>query len=219
MQQNFRNKSHLIRLTETQKKKARRRLIGSIFLLLIALAVLLHITSNVEPIKVNPRTIEIKNTSSNVVRNPPPVASTVAVKPTASGIAASAPAPQNSSQPAKVIASNALGKNTSSSPLSVLKLRIITEGTKPKLSPEDILNGQDSNDAAQVTASRYYVQLLASPDKDRLLKLQSILNSKGISTIIQSVDTPTGKVYRLRVGPFSNKDDADQKLDYIKSEM
>ena len=64
MQPNFPNKSHLIRLTEVQKKKARRRLIGSIFLLLIALAVLLHVTANVQPIQVDPEVIEVKNTAS-----------------------------------------------------------------------------------------------------------------------------------------------------------
>ena len=54
MEPNFpdKNKSHLIRLTDVQKKKARRRLIGSLFLLLIALIILLNVTSRVTPVEV-----------------------------------------------------------------------------------------------------------------------------------------------------------------------
>ena len=56
------NKSNIMRLTLQAKKRARRRLIGSIFLLLIALMILLNITSKVRVVPVDPRIIEIKNT-------------------------------------------------------------------------------------------------------------------------------------------------------------
>ncbi len=55
------NKSNLIKLTEEAKRKSRRRLIGSIFLLFIALLILLNITAKVKPIPINPEIVEIKN--------------------------------------------------------------------------------------------------------------------------------------------------------------
>ncbi|MCE3268906.1 MAG: hypothetical protein K0R49_1158, partial [Burkholderiales bacterium] len=49
------NTSNLIKQTESAKKKARRRLIGSIFLLFTALIILLNVTKKVKPIPVNPK--------------------------------------------------------------------------------------------------------------------------------------------------------------------
>jgi hypothetical protein len=68
MQHNFqpKNKSHLIRVTEEAKRKSRHRLMGSIFLLLVALVVLLNVTSKVKPIPLKPQNIEIKNTNQQV---------------------------------------------------------------------------------------------------------------------------------------------------------
>ncbi len=225
MQQNFSsNRSHLIKVTEIQKKKAKRRLIGSIFLLVIALAVLLYVIANIEPIPVRPKIIEIKSTASNVIQNNFNNAS--ATKAIASSIIASAPVEQviasapinEASQVVKVIASQTETNNTNaSSPLAILKPRIVTDTVKTKSTPEDILNGIDSSSKPEAT--RYYVQLLGSDDKPKLLKLQATLKDKGINTSMQTVDTPNGKVYRLRIGPFTNKDAADKKLNLIKSEM
>ncbi len=53
-------KSSLIRLNNLANKKARRRLVGSIFLLVIALLVLFQVTSKIKPVQIKPESIEIK---------------------------------------------------------------------------------------------------------------------------------------------------------------
>ena len=53
-------KSPLIRLNHLANKRARRRLVGSIFLLVIALLVLLHVSSKIKPVQIKPESIEIK---------------------------------------------------------------------------------------------------------------------------------------------------------------
>lgn len=218
MQQNFsdKNKSHLIRLTDVQKKKARRRLIGSIFLLLIALVVLLNVTSKVTPIEVEQPKVEIKNSAIKPVASTPTVVAKPAESSTAVATnAASAPAKQNSSNIAVVTKTDKVESGQVESSLAqtmALKPRLIVEQIKSKPTPEDILNGETTS---VVLGSKYYVQLFASTDKNKLIKYQDTLADKGIKTIIQSVDTPGGIVYRLRVGPFTNKDDANSMLDTV----
>lgn len=220
MQTNFqeKNKSHLIRLTEIQKKKSRRRLLGSIFLLVIALVVLLKVTSSVTPIEIAPKpvAVEIKNTSSSAIAR----LAAAAIKESQNlNTANSASSPVNniiSSSP--VVAANNEESDDEESESSIaqkmaLKPRLITDVIKPHVSPEDILNGQDASTASPTY--RYYVQLLASLDKNKLIQLQDALAGKGIKTIIQSVDTPNGIVYRLRIGPFSDKNEAQSMLDNV----
>ncbi len=230
MQANFsdKNKSHLIKLTENKKTKARRRLIGSVFLLIIALIILVKVTSRVTPIDQvkKPVSVEIKNTSpvaskpiaiQVVAASAPIIAASAPSKmrsstPVAMPIKASSPViastPSRSNQPVKIL--NTETKNTE---VQALKPRIITDTPKTTLSPEDILNGQSK---ASVKP-RYYVQLIASSDKNKLIQMQDTFANKGIKTIIQSVDTPKGTVYRLRSGPFNNQTDAERMLKDINS--
>ncbi|MDQ5921512.1 MAG: DedD protein [Pseudomonadota bacterium] len=237
MQQNFSNKSHLIRLTDVQKKKARRRLIGSIFLLLLALIILLNVTSKITPVEVEHKklNIEIKNTSSQAISlsansSSSPVKSatttnssvasgtmaTITINASAPGAinvatARTSPSTENANGNTESGQTNANSKNTA--PTLMFKPRLITDPIKSKLLPEDILEGKDADSV--VIGNRYYVQLIASSDKEKLIHFQDILANKGIKTLIQNVDTPNGIVYRLRVGPFNNKNDADSMLNTV----
>ena len=230
MQTNFsdKNKSHLIKLTENKKTKARRRLIGSIFLLILALIILVKVTSRVTPIDQVKKSlsVEIKNTnpvaskpmasqvvtaSSPIIAAPAP-SKEISSTPVAVPIKASSPvvasSPSKANPPVKIL--NTDTKNTAP---QTLKPRIVTDTPKTTLSPEDILNGQSKSSSKP----RYYVQLIASSDKNKLIQMQDTFANEGIKTIIQSVDTPKGTVYRLRAGPFSNQNDAERMLKNINS--
>jgi cell division septation protein DedD len=59
------NKSTIIiQKAEEAKRKSRHRFIGSVALLIIALIILLNITSRIKPVPINPEVVEIKNSSS-----------------------------------------------------------------------------------------------------------------------------------------------------------
>ena len=47
--------------------------------------------------------------------------------------------------------------------------------------------------------------------------MQNIIANKGFKTVIQSVDTTGGTVYRLRVGPFSDQDEAQSIIKNINA--
>lgn len=61
----LKNNSSLIKQTETLKKRARHRLLGSIFILILALILLLNVTSREENIIIRPQVISVNGYNIN----------------------------------------------------------------------------------------------------------------------------------------------------------
>lgn len=257
MQHNLqqKNKSHILRSTEEAKRKSRHRLMGSIFLLLIALIVLLNVTSRVKPIPVNPQTITIQNTntSKSIIKqtSSAPTAKQLASQPTLLKPSASQVITSNAVSPsdtaAKTRASDVvLGSadeiqqaangykatvikqsdkpnenkqqisdtqdqaNVQSDGQPIFSAKIVIEKTPSKLSPAQILNGE----TATGSTNRYFIQLLASRDKNKILQVKQTLYKNGVNTFLQQVqaDNNGATIYRLRIGPFKTKEEANNKL-------
>ncbi|MBY0379192.1 MAG: SPOR domain-containing protein [Burkholderiales bacterium] len=225
MQHNLppKNKSHILRTTEEAKRKSRHKLMGSIFLLLIALIILLNVTSKVKPIPVNPKTIEIQNidTTKTIIKEPAKAtihqtdrsSEPLTFKNTSSEIITNNDWPK-----ATIISKNSTDNNKINTPKSGGKLsftpRVVTEAVKLNPTPEQILNG----DIPSAKSTKYYIQLVASSNKDKINQLQHELNNQGVKTFTQEIKTATGiRIYRLRMGPFNNKDEATQKMSSIKN--
>jgi len=68
----------------------------------------------------------------------------------------------------------------------------------------------------QTEKHEYYIQFAAFKDKDKLDSAKKLLVEKQLNPIIQPVDTAKGRLYRLRVGPFNNKEIAEEKYNKIK---
>jgi cell division septation protein DedD len=85
----------------------------------------------------------------------------------------------------------------------------IVEESYQQQTPEDILNGTV---ASSNHSNHYFIQLIASNNKAKLIKLQQDLTKEGILTFIQPIQTTNGAIYRLRMGPFANKDAANKNL-------
>jgi cell division septation protein DedD len=214
------NTSNLIKQNEYAKKKARRRLVGSVFMLLSALIILLNVTTKVKPIPVNPKVIEISNNTSAPIKA---VASAPEQITTAS-------APVNASEPLVADNTNASaavgngfragvvnrGEKTNASATSQAVITaapfIVTMNLGSKPSPEDILNGNTSGSQETI----YYIQIASGQNKAALQSIQTSLANSSIKSFIQN-----GKngIFRLRVGPFKNKDDVNNKLTQIKNSL
>ncbi len=169
------NTSNLIKQTEQAKKKARRKLIGSIFMLFTALIILLNVTTKEKPIPINPKIIEISSNAQNPARTN---ASAPHAELAASGaIAASSPI---KSTPALATISTASAPqgvgfrggvlsrdNKKTAPSATLtpltdvtpppanetitaspKIISLTTGSKP--TPEDILNGNTGSSQSTI---------------------------------------------------------------------
>ncbi len=86
--------------------------------------------------------------------------------------------------------------------------RVISEKSQAP-SPEDILNGV----AHTQSPTKFFIQLTASNNKTKLQQIQQTLNHKNIHTFIEPVQMANGStIYRLRMGPFNSKDEANQNL-------
>lgn len=259
-------KSSLIRLNNLANKKARRRLVGSIFLLVIALLVLFQVTSKIKPVQIKPESIEIKamdKPNPDKSKNPIVVESvslpTTIIESSESSTQFK-PIYLNKTKQLQAVANKALAstaitsnhekqltsessganqeKQTTSAPDKMLTEKqtkptttkttltnkpnfhitpiIATEQVnKATSNPLDILDGI----APENTHAKFFVQLVASKDKNKLLTIKNRLAKEGIYTKMQSAKKDNGTVYRLRIGPFKNKIEAKAKLTEIQEKL
>lgn len=98
---------------------------------------------------------------------------------------------------------------------------------KPVQRPDDaararaLLEGRSAEPAAAATAhaeeGRFIVQVGAFADADKAREARTKLERAGMKTYTQVVDTKDGKRTRVRVGPFSNRAEADKAAARIKA--
>ena len=74
----------------------------------------------------------------------------------------------------------------------------------------------DGKDAAKTEAVRSVVQVGAFADAAKAKEARNKLESAGIKTYTQEVDTKEGKRIRVRVGPFATKEEADKAAEKIR---
>jgi len=74
----------------------------------------------------------------------------------------------------------------------------------------------DGKDAAKSEAVRSVVQVGAFADAAKAKEARNKLESAGIKTYTQEVDTKDGKRIRVRVGPFATKEEADKAAEKIR---
>ena len=66
------------------------------------------------------------------------------------------------------------------------------------------------------TGARFVVQAGTFSDEAKLREARSKLEKAGISTYTQVIEGKDGRRVRVRVGPFTNRDDADKVARKIK---
>lgn len=80
-----------------------------------------------------------------------------------------------------------------------------------------LLEGRAAEPAAQSEEGRFIVQVGAFADADKAREARTKVERAGLKTYTQVVDTKDGKRTRVRVGPFSNRADADKAAARIKA--
>ena len=228
MQTPQKNTSPIIKQTLDAKKKSRRRLIGSIFLLFIALIILLNITSKVKPVN-SPIKVDIKNNSAesnpiivtsdntanniNMIESTPTISENVSTEPPIT----ISKTIESQTHHSTIVISNVV--NTAPKYVPKYQAHVVTRDSSKesikKPSPLDILNDTSKNSKQLNTATsdnKIYIQLAAASHKENVIQLQTELTNKGVKTFIQEINTPKGTMYRLRIGPFNNKNNAEHKL-------
>lgn len=239
MQAQTQNKytSGLIKNNESARRKAKRRLIGSILMLLIALIVLLNVTAKLKPIPINPTVIQIekdtKINASNILATTSKVnasgaynavmdkssASTTKVVASAEVKAIAIPGTtinaDNDESKATIItdkskkdaSENVIDAPTKPKHLPKFTPKIVSIKFTPKPTPDEILNGN-------IPKSRddYYIQLVTNHNKTKIIDIQQQFARAQIKTSIESLKDGG---YRLRIGPFKSQNTANKRLTQI----
>lgn len=195
------------------KRRARRRLVGAIALVLL-LVIVPPMIMDLEPRPVTTDlTVEIPSQSSGQVRTPPPAP--VAATEHAAGVA-KAPTGRSSEQTDQPTAEKAAksepkaepGKTDSkrSSPLEVAT--VDPRRAKDTQRAEAILKGE-----------AFIVPLGAYSDLDNVKQLQAKLTRAGVNSYSEPVKGSSSAQTRVAAGPFATREDAEkarQKLASLK---
>lgn len=203
----------------TLKKRARRRLVGAIALVLLMVIILPQVLQDrallaqQEPIKITMP--ELANTPVETVVNNPVITNTVSQQQEAENIAVVTPqsavetASDNQvSDAEKPLTEPEAIKKTENKPVKAAEIKVAVK--TPETSKNQIqapIKPQES----------FTVQVGVYSDADNVKRLQEQLKQAGFSTHTEKVKTPKGDSLRLKAGNFNSRQDAVVALDRIKA--
>lgn len=230
-----------------EKKRARRRLVGAIALVLAAI-IILPMLLDPEPqsltneiaIQIPSRDRPVANTSTGTIASVPmPIdhgngldQQEEIVAPATAAVAAMTAESSKpiTMAPAEQLVSSTTGLSTSTSSAASAKPRIeVKPKSPPKLEPKTetkpavvmekrddgaramaILEGRTNSGSDHASANKFIVQVAALASSEKVDELQGKLKDAGIKSYTQKIATQSGDRIRIRIGPFPNKEEAEQ---------
>ncbi|MGZ8252643.1 MAG: SPOR domain-containing protein [Methylophilaceae bacterium] len=203
------------------KKRARRRLVGAIALVLIMVAVLPmvlddHVSKTPQQeIAISIPSQENSDFTSKIVPVAPATGQEAIVEVPAElppvPIANPEPAQKAVEKPAKPVAAESLPKTVE----AVAKSQPAkTEAPKPK--KEAAARLVDDKKVAEAATGPVYVQIGVFSDAANVKQLQQKLSALSLKSYTEKIDTPKGEKTRLRAGPFASRQDAESALVKLK---
>ncbi|MGE0558390.1 MAG: SPOR domain-containing protein [Burkholderiales bacterium] len=189
------------------KKRARRRLVGAV-VLVTAVAVVLPMILDSEP----------KPASQNInIQIPSPDAGVLTAKPVPlkpPETAASKPEAESMPEP-KIEAKPPAKAETQATPKAEAKTKPVKEAapktaaTKPAVKPAAKPETKSAEPPKPVAGS-FVVQVMALSDAGRAKAMQAKIAGSGLKAYTEVVQTATGPVTRVRVGPYASRDAAEK---------
>ncbi|MFI4939322.1 MAG: SPOR domain-containing protein, partial [Burkholderiales bacterium] len=212
-----------------EKKRARRRLVGAVALVLAAIIGLPMILDSEPKLPAEDIAIQIPSRDKPMPANPiAPPTSTASSSPAAS---IPAPVPAHAEQPvpeapiasAGAIAANAKTANSAASASAGAVTPTVTAaassapgteaGKTNDAHAEAAPDGKSDVDPGKLHAGKkpvtFVVQVAAFASQDKVSELQDKLSNAGIKSYTEKVPTVSGPRIRVRIGPFTSKDQAD----------
>ena len=216
---------------EVLRVRARRRLIGAVVLVLTGVVVF--------PLIFETQPRPVASTMNLVVPPQAQASAALPIRPTSApakpaSATALAPVASTPARPAPVatLGSKPLTKPVASAAASAAHkpAQIAASGAKPKPSegarkalaalagkqPEQI-SSAEVDAATQPAANRFVIQAGAFADPHGALQLRHKIEVAGYKSFSQDIETHQGKRYRVRVGPFASRAQADKALAHLKA--
>jgi len=193
------------------KKRARRRLVGAIALVLLMIVVLPMILQD-RTTQAPKQDVVVSIPSQDQGLNQSQEAQPPEVQAPATEVAP-ATIQQATPEPTPVEQKPA---ETSASAASNDKPAVPVEAPKTEAPKQEPAKTAAKAPESKPSAS-YFVQIGVFSDPDNVKQMQDKLSEKGLKTRTESIETAKGKKTRLRVGPFADKKDAETALEKVKS--
>lgn len=203
------------------KKRARRRLVGAIALVLLMVIILPQVLQDrallaqQEPIKITMP--ELVNIPAEAEVNNPVVSNAVTQQSEPEAVTAASPenpvevASENKAADMKapaVEAAPVVAKKTENKPV---------QGTETKVAVKVPEASKSPLPAPSKSQETFSVQVGVYSDAENVKRLQEQLKQAGFSTHTEKVKTPKGDSLRLKAGSFKSREDAVAALDKIKA--
>jgi DedD protein len=199
------------------RRRARRRLIGAIALVL-ALVIVPPWVMDLEPKPVATNlTVEIPRQDAGALK-PAPV-----VPPPKAAVPAPAAAPRGADKQGGAVPrppdvspdTGKAGDRAKSEPAKALpKPEPVARAAPPETARTD---GDAKRAEAILNAEAYLVPLGAFANKDNVKTLEAKLAKAGVTYYTEVVTTPGGEQTRVRAGPFATKEAAEKSRERLKS--
>jgi len=206
------------------KKRARRRLVGAVALVLIMVAVLPMVLDD-HAAKTPQQEIAIsipsqdggEFTSKIVPIKPATVDSTPVEEPVAESFPVQETVPvQKTPEPPTVKTPEPLATKPEVAKAEVAKAQPVKTDTIKKTVIAKVAEDKKSTEAPTGN-SPVYLQIGVFSDPANIKQLQQKLSTISLKSYTEKIDTPKGEKIRLRAGPFSSRQDADAALNKIKT--
>jgi DedD protein len=194
------------------RKRARRRLVGAIALVLVVVVVLPWLVDDEPPPQLKNVDISIPPVESADRRFPPaaPVGEPLAAAPgDASAPSAGTPAaPAAESAAPTPPATVAPAPSSQPEPAPSVKPDVAPAPAKAKPAVEAPVEPKPESKAdAKSTAARGFIMQVGAFSTDAKAKqVQQQLKSAGVASYIEPVETPTGTRHRVKAGPFASNE-------------
>ena len=88
----------------------------------------------------------------------------------------------------------------------------LTSGKPESLEPVQVDEGSE-------TGSRYLVQVASFSNERNANALADLLKAENLSVLMDVVDRPAGRMYRVRVGPYAKRSEADSLVSSLSAKM
>lgn len=197
------------------KKRARRRLVGAVALVLLMVTVLPMVLNDQPPQAPRPE-IDIAIPSqdapgfagSKIQPAPAAPANTAPISTPISAVPSSPVGDGNASQQAKPLAPKQTPLDQAAANAAPIK----------QADPEATQSAPLANaDVGEQKKSGYPVQIGVYSDEAKAKQLQQKLASQGIKTYALLINAPQGKRVKLRAGPYASKAEANEALARLKA--
>lgn len=188
---------------DSLRQRARRRLIGSAILVLLAV-IGFPLVFDHEPRPVAPMDVRIEIPNRDQTPSGTPVKPTPA--PAVAEASTSSPAAPGAVADAEPAPSPVAGSTASAQPAPPVA------AAAPEPTP-----AVAEKPAPAKSADRFVIQIGAFADADKVKEVRGKLDKAGLKPYIQTIKTAEGPRTRVRVGPFTNEDEARKTLERVKA--